>query len=186
MNQDGNIDYVYRTSSIRTLKMLIIMVGICISGAVVFFSMWDYWISFTPNSVVQTDIESIEMKTQDTGSEIYISLSFIESADFRTLAFNALPGEENHNPEIKVSSGDIVTLKATNNGKSFHSFGIVKDPENLSNIVFDSDIKSPSNPLKPGESGDTTFIAGEPGLYYYICTVPGHALQGMKGTFIVE
>ncbi|MBA4436707.1 MAG: hypothetical protein H2B04_05225, partial [Nitrosopumilaceae archaeon] len=32
----------------------------------------------------------------------------------------------------------------------------------------------------------TTFIAGAPGTYHYICTVPGHALQGMIGEFIVE
>ena len=28
-----------------------------------------------------------------------------------------------------------------------------------------------------------TFTAGAPGTYYYICTVPGHALQGMIGNF---
>ena len=50
----------------------------------------------------------------------------------------------------------------------------------------DSAIAAATNPLKPGESGSTTFIAGAPGTYHYICTVPGHALQGMIGEFIVE
>ena len=52
--------------------------------------------------------------------------------------------------------------------------------------MFDSEINSPTNPLKAGESGSVTFLAGAPGTYYYICTVPGHALQGMQGSFIVE
>ena len=49
-----------------------------------------------------------------------------------------------------------------------------------------SAIAAATNPLKPGESGSVTFLAGAPGTYYYICTVPGHALQGMQGSFIVE
>ncbi|MEK6866664.1 MAG: plastocyanin/azurin family copper-binding protein, partial [Thermoproteota archaeon] len=121
-----------------------------------------------------------------TGIHHDFSVDFIESADFRTLAFNALPDEEGHNPEFKVKSGDEITFSAANVGKSFHAFGIVSDPENFNNILWNSAIAAASNPLKPGESGSVTFIAGAPGTYYYICTVPGHALQGMKGSFIVE
>jgi len=71
-------------------------------------------------------------------------------------------------------------------GVSFHAFGIVTNPEDFNSIVWNSGIQSMSNPLKPGESGEVTFTAGAPGTYYYICTVPGHALQGMQGKFIVE
>jgi nitrite reductase (NO-forming) len=39
---------VYRTSSARTGKMMIIMLGICIVGGAIFFGMWDYWISQPP------------------------------------------------------------------------------------------------------------------------------------------
>ncbi|MGI0090041.1 MAG: plastocyanin/azurin family copper-binding protein, partial [Nitrosopumilaceae archaeon] len=53
-------------------------------------------------------------------------------------------------------------------------------------VVWSSTVKDPNNPLKPNEEGEVTFTAGAPGTYYYICTVPGHALQGMKGSFIVE
>ena len=51
---------------------------------------------------------------------------------------------------------------------------------------MDSAIGSMSSALKAGESGSVTFTAGAPGSYYYICTIPGHALQGMQGNFIVE
>lgn len=121
-----------------------------------------------------------------TGVKHDFSVDFIESSDFRTLAFNALPGEEGHNPEFRVKSGDEVTFSVVNAGKSFHAFGIVADPENFNNILWNSAIASASNPLKPGQDGSVTFTAGAPGTYYYICTVPGHALQGMKGSFIVE
>lgn len=319
MSQDT--DTIYRTTTARTGKMMIIMLGICIVGGVIFFSMWDYWISTPAPVVAQMSgvkdtgapavatgktitqdlvfVESSDFRTLSfnalpgepdhnptinanvgdkivfnvenggksfhafgvtaaeegfsgifPGSEVasasnplkpeeggtsefipteegtyyYIctvpghreqgmvgeiivgaaqaggsaeaaaptgvhhdfSVNFIESSDFRTLAFNALPGEEGHNPEFHVNSGDEVTFTATNNGKSFHAFGIVADPEDFSNVLWDSEIAAATNPLKPGESGEVTFMAGAPGTYYYICTVPGHALQGMQGSFIVE
>ena len=121
-----------------------------------------------------------------TGVSHDFTLDFVESDDFRTLAFNALPGEDGNNPEIRVNSGDEVTITSANNGKSFHAFGVVSNPEDFNNVIWGSEIAAASNPLKPGESGSTTFTAGAPGTYYYICTVPGHALQGMQGSFIVE
>ncbi|HXW03365.1 MAG TPA: plastocyanin/azurin family copper-binding protein, partial [Nitrosarchaeum sp.] len=121
-----------------------------------------------------------------TGVKHDFSVDFVESSDFRTLAFNSLPGEEGHNPEFRVNSGDEVTFTAVNAGKSFHSFGIVSNPEDFNNVLWNSAIASASNPLKPGQDGSVTFTAGAPGTYYYICTVPGHALQGMQGSFIVE
>ena len=121
-----------------------------------------------------------------TGVSHDLTLDFVESSDFRTLAFNALPGEDGHNPEIRVNSGDEVTVTTINAGKSFHAFGVVSNPDDFNSVIFDSAIAAATNPLKPGESGDVTFLAGAPGTYYYICTVPGHALQGMQGLFIVE
>jgi nitrite reductase (NO-forming) len=121
-----------------------------------------------------------------TGVSHEFELDFIESADFRTLAFNALPGEEGNNPQIIVNSGDEVTITTNNAGMSFHAFGVVSNPDDFNSVIFDSAIAAATNPLKPGESGSTTFTAGAPGTYHYICTVPGHALQGMIGEFIVE
>jgi nitrite reductase (NO-forming) len=34
-------------------------------------------------------------------------------------------------------------------------------------------------------SGTLTFTAGKPGTYQYLCPVPGHAKDGMAGTFAV-
>jgi len=42
------------------------------------------------------------------------------------------------------------------------------------------------NPTAAGMHASTlTFIASTPGTYHYLCPVPGHAQQGMAGTFTV-
>jgi len=177
---------VYRTTPARTGKMMIIMLGICIVGGVIFFSMWDYWIS-QPAPVVGMMSETIEHDVQAafTGVHIPVELSFIESPDFRTLAFNALPGDPNNNPTITMDIGDEVNFSVVNNGKSFHSFGVTAADEGFGGIIPGSEVASASNPLKPGEGGESKFIAGKEGIYYYICTVPGHREQGMVGTIVV-
>lgn len=162
------------------------MLGICLVGGVIFFSMWDYWTSY-PAPVVGMMSETTEhdVKAAFSGVHIPVQLSFIESADFRTLSFNALPGEEGHNPTINLNVGDEINFSVVNNGKSFHAFGVTKANEGFSGIISGSEIASASNPLKPGESGESKFIPGQEGTYYYICTVPGHRDQGMVGEIIV-
>jgi plastocyanin len=177
---------VYRTTSSRVGKMMIIMLGICIVGGAIFFGMWDYWIS-EPAPVVAMmagDSVSAGLATH-TGATIMSSLSFIESSDFRTLAFNALPGEPDNNPTINMEVGDKVVFDVINDGMSFHAFGVTQNDEGFVGIIPGSEIATPSSPLKAGESGTSEFIAGEEGVYYYICTVPGHREQGMVGKIIV-
>jgi nitrite reductase (NO-forming) len=79
-----------------------------------------------------------------------------------------------------------VTIHVKNTSKSFHAFGVVSDPDNPSSVIWNSAVATPDNPLKPNKSGDVTFVAGAPGTYHYICTVPGHAALGMSGKFIVQ
>lgn len=120
------------------------------------------------------------------GNKVSFTLSFQISSDFSKYGFNSPIGSAGANPDIVVHSGDTVTMHLSNPSKSFHAFGVVIDPQNPSAVVWNSAFKTPDNPMKPGESGDVTFVAGTPGLYHYICTVPGHAELGMDGNFIVE
>jgi len=178
---------IYRTTPARTGKMMAIMLGICLVGGVIFFSMWDYWTS-TPAAVVAKmagESEHNLAPSVATGKHIATTLNFIESSDFKTFAFNALPGEEGHNPTINANVGDEIVFSVANGGKSFHAFGVTKAEEGTAGIISSSAIKTPSNPLKPGESGTSEFIPSEEGTYYYICTVPGHREQGMVGEIIV-
>ena len=177
---------VYRTTPARTGKMLAIMLGICIVGGAIFFGMWDYWISQPPPVVAMMAGEDGHAgPAVQTGDTISQDLSFIESSDFRTFAFNALPGESGNNPSIQMSVGDKIVFNVDNAGISFHSFGVTANDEGFSGIVPGSDIGTVSNPLKSGEGGTSEFIAGEEGIFYYICTVPGHREQGMVGQIIV-
>ena len=181
-----NSQTVYRTTSARTGKMMAIMLGICIAGGAIFFAMWDYWISEPAPVVAMMAGEKVESgPAVATGKTITSNLTFVESADFRTLAFNALPGEPDNNPTIEMNVGDKVIFNVDNAGVSFHSFGVTKDTEGFGGIIPGSEIGSASSPLKNGESGTSEFIAGEEGTYYYICTVPGHREQGMVGEIIV-
>ncbi len=186
MNQNNSQTF-QRTSASRVGRMMAIMLGICLIGGIIFFSMWDYWIS-TPAPVVAMMAGE---KTQSgpavvTGKTITQDLQFIESPDFRNLAFNALPGESGNNPTINISVGDKVVFNVVNEGMSFHAFGVTQDSEGFAGIITGSEIAAPTNPLKPSESGTSEFIAGEEGTYYYICTVPGHRAQGMVGEIIVS
>jgi len=184
MNQDNS--QIYRTTPARTGKMMAIMLGICIVGGVIFFSMWDYWISQPPPVVAaMSGADDHAAPAVATGKTLSYDLSFLESADFRSLTFNAMIDEPGVNPTIEMSVGDKVIFNVVNDGKSFHSFGVTKDTEGFSGIIPGSEIASASNPLKAGESGSSEFVAGEEGTYYYICTVPGHREQGMVGEIIV-
>lgn len=177
---------IFRTSPERGAKMMAIMLGIVIVGGVIFFSMWDYWISGPAPVVLMRSVAEPEAPSVvATGKEIPASLSFIESSDFRTLAFNALPGEPDNNPSIHAQVGDKIIFDVSNGGKSFHAFGVTAADEGFSGIIPGSEIGAASSPLKPGEGGTAEFIPSEEGVYYYICTVPGHREQGMEGKIIV-
>ena len=39
--------------------------------------------------------------------------------------------------------------------------------------------------MPPTPNGSSEYIAGEEGVFYYICTVPGHREQGMVGKIVV-
>jgi len=180
---------VYRTSPGRVGKLMTILVGLVVVGSVIFFSLGDYWISeLSPAGQTFAGItdEPAAPAVAQTGKDIPITLDFIESKDFRILAFNALPGEPGNNPTINAKVGDRIIFNVLNAGKSFHSFGVTLDDEGFGGILGGTAVASANNPLKPGDAGDSEFIPGEPGTYYYICTVPGHREMGMVGTIIVE
>ena len=183
----NNSQNVYMTSPNRVGRMLAIMLGVCLIGGIIFFSMWDYWISQPPPVVALMAGEKTHAgPAEATGQTITQDLSFLESADFRSLTFNALKDEPGVNPTIEMSVGDKIVFDVVNDGMSFHAFGVTQDTEGFAGVIPGSEIAAPTNPLKPGESGTSEFIAGEEGTYYYICTVPGHRDQGMVGEIIVS
>ena len=69
-----------------------------------------------------------------------------------------------------VPVGTTVAFKVTNKGKIGHDFKIAGKK-----ILI----------LAPGQSNTLT-VKLKKGSYKYLCTVPGHAASGMKGTFKVS
>ncbi|MDH3618632.1 MAG: plastocyanin/azurin family copper-binding protein [Nitrosopumilus sp.] len=178
---------VYRTSSARTGKMMIIMLGICIVGGAIFFGMWDYWISQPPPVVAQmSGAVDHGAPAVATGETITQDLKFVQTPDgFTDLAFNALTGEEGHNPTINANVGDKIIFNVLNQDGGFHAFGVTAEAEGFAGIIPGSEVASAAAPLQKGDSDSSEFVPTEPGTYYYICTVPGHRELGMVGEIIV-
>lgn len=187
MSEQEHQEPILRTSPERTGKMVAIVLGLCIVGGAIFFGMWDYWISSqAPVVAAQAGEETKEPEAVATGKTINVDLTFVESSDFTKLGFNAIPGEEGANPTIEANVGDKIVFNVDNGGKSFHSFGVTRAEEGIAGIISGTEIRSASNPLKPGEGGTAEFVPSEAGTYYYVCTVPGHREQGMVGQIVVS
>jgi plastocyanin len=102
----------------------------------------------------------------------------------------ALEGEEltSPGPTLRVPAGAEVTITLHNQHGAFsgeeisHNIAIVADKDAVPHPRFESEI----DPVNAGETGSVTFTAGEPGTYFYVCTLVGHVGRGMYGEFIVE
>jgi uncharacterized cupredoxin-like copper-binding protein len=58
--------------------------------------------------------------------------------------------------------------------------------ENDGRIPHDFAIRGRSTPsIPPGGRARVTVAFAEPGVYEYVCTVPGHAMAGMEGDLVV-
>lgn len=81
--------------------------------------------------------------------------------------------------DLSVAAGDALTL--TNDGQITHNLTIVEgtDPTGGGAELAASD------DIAGGDSGDLT-VDTEPGDYSFLCTIPGHAEDGMVGTITVE
>ena len=77
-----------------------------------------------------------------------------------------------------VASGD--TIELSNDGQIPHNYTIVEgDPEGGGAEVAASD------DIEPGGTGSLA-VDAEPGEYGVLCTIPGHAEQGMTGSITVD
>jgi plastocyanin len=74
---------------------------------------------------------------------------------------------------ITLKKGQAAEITFKNTGKY---------PHNLS--ITDLGVKSKT--IMPGEQDVITFTPDKTGSFAYLCTIPGHADKGMKGTLTVE
>ena len=81
------------------------------------------------------------------------------------------PSELRFTLSKKASAKGIVTFKVTNKGALEHDF-------KLSGKV--------TKKLKPGTTATLKITFKKGGKFPYLCTLPGHAAAGMRGTFTVK
>jgi len=101
--------------------------------------------------------------------------------------------------EILVRAGTQVKLIMENTASITsmpHNVTILKDDTALNRVIaasatapghipLDSAVLASTGTASPEASTDVVFTAPEPGVYTYLCTVPGHAFS-MRGVLIVE
>jgi uncharacterized cupredoxin-like copper-binding protein len=78
-------------------------------------------------------------------------------------------------PSILVRAGQPVELTLRNGGSIPHDFALA---EGASGPVK---IETPA-----GRTAQGAFTIDAPGTYAYVCTVPGHAAAGMRGTITAQ
>ena len=81
------------------------------------------------------------------------------------------PSELRFTLSKKASAKGVVSFKVTNKGALEHDFKI------------DGKV---TRKLKPGSTATLRITFKKGGKFKYLCTVPGHAAAGMRGTFIVK
>ncbi len=74
---------------------------------------------------------------------------------------------------ITVKVGQPVQITFKNNGTYPHNLTL-------------ADLQAGTKTIQPGAQDTITFTPTKTGSFTYVCTVPGHADRGMKGTLIVQ
>lgn len=86
---------------------------------------------------------------------------------------------------IKVSAGDFFfKFSKASLAKPGSVVFVVK---NVGHLAHDLKIDGRKTPqIQPGKSASLKVVFKKKGRFTYLCTVPGHAAQGMEGTFVVK
>ena len=92
------------------------------------------------------------------------------------------PSEFGYILSTKTAKVGSVTFKVTNKGKLPHDFKVCS--ASSSKLALTCTGKGTAT-LSPGASANITIKFTKAGSYEYLCTLPGHAAGGMKGTLKV-
>jgi FtsP/CotA-like multicopper oxidase with cupredoxin domain len=120
------------------------------------------------NLAVNLSMEEALVEMVD-GAQVFHWLFKLQGA-----ALPSIPG-----PVIFAFSGDLVTIKVTNNLDEVHEFRIIAAGPNRTNIN--------TGPIQPGQTVTRRFFAPEGGTYLYLDprNAPVNRVLGLHGAFIV-
>lgn len=89
--------------------------------------------------------------------------------------------------DLSVQAGSEVTINFQNAGALEHNWLLIPQSVDAASATEANAIAGANTGiLAAGESASVTFMAPPAGTYTVVCTVPGHAVGGMVGTFTVE
>ena len=89
------------------------------------------------------------------------------------------PSEFGYTLSTKTFKHGSVTFNVTDGGTVPHDFKVCSAP--VKNDAASTCIGHGTKLISPGQSQKLTVTFAKAGSYEYLCTVPGHALAGMKG-----
>jgi len=133
-----------------------------------------------PAAVRADDAKQVQIKVSDTmkfdvtgidataGQKITVTLTDAGTLPKATMAHN------------------FVLLKAGTDVAAFASAGLTHADNGYIAPELADKVIAATKLLGPGESDTVTFVAPAAGTYDYLCTFPGHALAGMRGTLTVK
>lgn len=87
-------------------------------------------------------------------------------------------------PVMKVPLGATVRIIFTNSDAVLHDWWVAEANEQAPYLV-PAFKRARTKVIGGGEKTETSFVADRPGMFKYVCTVPGHD-KTMFGPFIVE
>ena len=103
-----------------------------------------------------------------------------------TLSFDAEEPFAYNPSSASVPTGAQVTVNFNNVGALEHTWGLASNAVDPATATEENILAgTASGTVLPGESTTFSFTAPAPGTYQIICTIPGHAVGGMLGTFTV-
>lgn len=123
-----------------------------------------------------------------------VSISGYDTMKYSMTTISATPGQQfivelkNEGSLPKDAMGhNWILLKAGVDPMAYASAAANAKAENYQPKSQASKVLASITLLGPKERGLTSFTAPTaPGTYYYVCSFPGHAQAGMKGTLVVK
>jgi azurin len=123
-----------------------------------------------------------------------VEISANDIMKYSVTAFDVRPGQKisitltNKGTTPKKSGGhDLVVLQKNTNMKKFLEAASLEASHDYASPGSQKDVLASTRLLGPGESDTITFTAPYvPADYDFVCSFPGHAMQGMKGVMTVR
>jgi len=123
-----------------------------------------------------------------------VEISAYDTMKYSVTAFDVRSGQKisitliNKGTAPKKSGGhDLVVLQKNTNMKKFLEAASLEASHDYAPPGSQKDVLASTRLLGPGESDTITFTAPYvPADYDFVCSFPGHAMQGMKGVMTVR